>query len=85
MILLGATFERRVFTVFGGIGIAGYLSYLSYEVFKNSLLFPIVVTMIGLLIILLGIDWQYHEKAINQYLQQFLPKQLRGVIERRHN
>lgn len=85
MILLGATFERRVFTVFGGIGIAGYLSYLSYEVFKNSLLFPIVVTMIGLLIILLGIVWQYHEKAINQYLQQFLPKQLRGVIERRHN
>ena len=35
MILIGAMLGRRVFAVFGGLGIAGYLGHLSYRVFKD--------------------------------------------------
>jgi hypothetical protein len=40
--------RRPVFMVFGALGVAAYLGYLSYEVFADSLLFPVVVTLIGL-------------------------------------
>jgi CHASE2 domain-containing sensor protein len=40
--------RRPVFMVFGAMGVAAYLGYLSYEVFADSLLFPVVVTLIGL-------------------------------------
>jgi len=55
MILLGAVLGRRVFAVFGGLGIAGYLGHLSYRVFKDSLLFPFALSLIGLVIIWLGV------------------------------
>ncbi|NIS64150.1 MAG: DUF2157 domain-containing protein, partial [Gemmatimonadales bacterium] len=40
MIAVGATLSRRVFAVFGGLGVAGYLGHLAYNVFKDSLMFP---------------------------------------------
>lgn len=84
MILIGAIIIRRVFVIFGGIGITWYLVHLSYHVFKDSLLFPFALTIIGLSIIASGIFWQHHEKAINIYLMQFLPPGLRKYIEYKH-
>lgn len=84
MILIGAVLSRRVFVVFGGLGSAGYLGYLAYDVFEDSLLFPFVLTAIGLAIIYLGILWQRHEAAITQKLRARLPDPLREMIERRH-
>lgn len=85
MILVGAALARRVFVIFGGFGVAGYLGYLSYSVFENSLLFPFALTLIGLMIIALGIYWQRHEQQINQGLQQFLPKGLKEFIATRNS
>ncbi len=61
MILIGAVLGRRVFAVFGGLGIAGYLGHLSYRVFKDSLVFPFALSLIGLAIIWLGVIWQRRE------------------------
>lgn len=83
MILVGATLSRKVFVVFGGLGVTFYLGYLSYSVFKDSLLFPFALTLIGLLIVGLGIYWQRHEKRINQALQSFLPASLSALIAKR--
>lgn len=81
MILIGATIARKVFVVFGALGITGYLAHLAYDVFEDSLLFPLVLTLIGLFIIFIGIIWQCHEKAINHYLLQFLPQGLKNSIQ----
>ncbi|WP_024301833.1 hypothetical protein [Pseudogulbenkiania sp. MAI-1] len=84
LIVIGAVLSRRVFVVFGGLGTAGYLGHLAYDVFKDSMLFPFVLTLLGLGVIYLGIVWQRHETAISQRLRQPLPLPLRELIERRH-
>lgn len=81
MIGIGAALARRVFVVFGGLGVAGYLGHLSYAVFKDSLLFPFALTFIGLGVIGLGVLWQRHEKALNERLRVCLPGPLRELVE----
>lgn len=81
MIGIGVVLVRRVFVIFGAIGCCGYISYLAYNVFNDSWLFPMVLTAIGLLIIYLGILWQKHEKAITVRSRKLLPSPLRELLE----
>jgi len=83
MILLGAVIGRRVFAVFGGLGVAGYLGYLSYKVFKDSMIFPLALSLVGLAIIGLGVLWQRREAQWSAKLRGFLPGPLRELIEAR--
>ncbi|WP_028104454.1 hypothetical protein [Pseudoduganella violaceinigra] len=83
MIGIGAALSRRVFAVFGGFGLAGYLGHLSYTVFKDSLMFPVALTAIGIAIIAAGVFWQRREAAIGATLRQWLPGPLRLLVERR--
>ncbi len=83
MILVGAVLGRRVFAVFGGMGVAGYLGYLSWRVFRDSLVFPFALTVIGLGIIWLGVIWQRREREWSQRLRAVLPAALRELIEAR--
>jgi hypothetical protein len=75
-VFLGAVLQRRIFTVCGGLGFAGYLGYLSYKIFKDSLLFPVALTVIGLAVIALGIWWQRNEARIELALRRYLPRAL---------
>ncbi|HEY9018688.1 DUF2157 domain-containing protein [Thiomicrospira sp.] len=85
MIVVGAILSRRVFAVFGGLGAAGYLGHLAYDVFKDSMLFPFVLTLMGLGVILLGIYWQRHEANISGYLRGLMPQALKQLIEKQHS
>lgn len=82
LILVGAVLSRRVFAVFGALGVAGYLGHLAYDVFRDSLLFPFALTAIGLGMIGLGIFWQRREAAIAGRLRGWLPDPLRELVER---
>jgi hypothetical protein len=83
LIAVGATLSRRVFAVFGGLGAAGYLGHLAHDVFKDSLMFPFVLTFIGLGVIGLGLVWQRHEGTITTTLRGLLPAPMRELLERR--
>lgn len=85
MIVVGTILSRRVFTVFGGLGAAGYLGHLAYDVFKDSMLFPFVLTLMGLGVILLGIYWQRNEANISGYLRGLMPQAMKQLIEKRHS
>jgi MFS family permease len=80
LLFIGTMLRRRVFTVFGGLGVAIYLGYLAYEVFEDSLLFPVVLSFIGLGVIGLGILWQRHEAAIGDKLRALLPGRIRDIF-----
>jgi hypothetical protein len=41
-----------------------YLGHLSYKVFRDSMLFPLALSAIGLGVVGLGILWQKREEAI---------------------
>jgi hypothetical protein len=77
-VLLGVLLDRRVFTVCGGFGVAAYLGHLSWKVFKDSLLFPLALTLVGFALIAAGVWWQKHEARLRGALWQRLPPALRG-------
>jgi hypothetical protein len=81
MVFAGAILARRVFTVFGGLGLFGYLGYLSYSVFKDSLLFPLALTALGLALVGVGVWWQRHEEEISRKFRRMLPAALRETLE----
>lgn len=83
MIGIGALLSRRVFVVFGALGSAGYLGHLAATVFRDSWLFPISLTLIGLGIIYLGVLWQKNEQTISARLRARLPGELRHLLEGR--
>lgn len=81
MIFVGVLLVRRVFVVFGALGCSGYIGHLAFDIFKDSWLFPIVLTVLGLLVIYLGILWQKHEQSITRRVRQILPDALRELLE----
>lgn len=85
MIAVGVLLMRRVFVIFGALGCSFYLGHLAYQVFANSMLFPIALTFIGLLIIYLGTLWQKHEAVITQKAQCILPEPLQTLFKMRHD
>ena len=80
LIVVGVVIVRRVFLVFGAIGSSIYLGHLAEEVFKESWLFPIVMTAIGLGIICLGLIWQKNEKTVTARVRICLPRALRDWL-----
>lgn len=70
---IGVMVRRRIFTIVGALGLAGYLFYLARDIFRDSIWFPFVLTFIGLGIIALGVWWQRNEKTIHQRMQDTLP------------
>lgn len=85
LIAMGAVLLRRVFVVFGAIGVCCYLGHLSFSVFKDSFLFPIALSAIGFIIIYLGVLWQKNETKISQNLRQFLPSGVQEILKERAN
>ena len=83
MITVGVVIVRRVFVVFGAIGVCLYLGHLAWDVFENSWLFPITLTAIGLLIIYLGVLWQKNEKVITEKSRSLLPQGMKEFLESR--
>lgn len=61
LMLIGVLIERKVFLVFGSVGFFAYLGHLAWTVCKNWLLFPPILTLLGLGVVYLG--WLYHKKG----------------------
>src|SRR5262249_31396734 len=80
LIVVSVLLRQRSFIVFGSLGALGYLGHLSYSVFKDSILFPVVLTMAGIGIIYLGVIYQRHSRAIAVALQSGLPEGIRNLI-----
>lgn len=83
LIALGTALSRRVLAVFGGLGLALYLGHLAHTVFRDSLLFPLALTAIGLGVMATGVLWQRHEARLGAALRRPLPQPLRELMEAR--
>jgi hypothetical protein len=78
-LFLAVFLGRRVFAVFGTIGIAIYLGDLAEKVFKGSLLFPFALSLIGIGIIALGLYYHRHQDAVRNWVDLHLPEQLKRL------
>lgn len=84
LMLLSVLLKRRVFMVFGAMGVFGYLSYLAYNVFKDSLLFPFALTVLGIAIIYLGVLYQRNSKFFERFLDRLLPESFKQLLPREY-
>lgn len=82
LMILSVYLGRTVFLVFGAIGVFSYLCYLAYDVFANSILFPFILSFIGLAIVAAGIFYQRHRDKIESALLSLIPAPLQKYLPR---
>src|SRR5436190_3917892 len=83
LIFLSLALRRRIFIVFGALGLFGYLSYLAYRVFENSLLFPVVLSLIGIGTMYLGFQYQRHSRDIDRLFYAKVGPRIRRFVPHR--
>ena len=71
--------NRRIYAVLGTFGVAGYLGYLAFDVFKDVLAFSFVVSLIGLGVIFAGVFYQRKREKISAWIDAMLPPALRAL------
>lgn len=80
MMALAIVLRRKVFLVFGSIGVFSYLASEAQTYFRNSLGFTFSLTAIGILFILAGIAYKRNEAALEARLSPLMP----GRVRHRH-
>jgi hypothetical protein len=79
LLILALILVRRAYAVFGAIGICLYLGHLAEKVFKDSLLFPFALSLIGVAVIAAGLLYHRKERAIAMWLSLNLPESVLRV------
>ncbi|MGH3090618.1 MAG: DUF2157 domain-containing protein [Rubrobacteraceae bacterium] len=80
--LLSVLLDRRVFIVFGALGVFIYLGHLTWDLFEDSLLFPFVLSGIGLVIIALGVLYAKNKERIESAILSAVPEGIRNLLPR---
>ena len=79
LLMLAVYFSRRVYAVFGTIGVMLYLGHLAEKVFKNSLLFPFALSLLGIGLIAVGIHYFRNRDRIEKAFEAALPPGLKAL------
>lgn len=66
--------QRKVFMVWGALGMIAYITHLAYVIFKDSPIFPLVLIALGLAIIFAGIYYAKNCKDIEETLRKIILK-----------
>src|SRR5262249_44923515 len=74
LLLVASILMRRTYAVFGAIGISIYLGHLADVVFKDSLLFPFALSLIGIAVIAAGLFYHRKQEATAQWGGVHLPE-----------
>ena len=83
LIFCSLVLRRRTFIIFGSLGLFGYLGHLAYSVFSDSILFPFALTLLGIGIIYLGVQYQRRRKVLEQRFRKMVLPKMRGLIPAR--
>jgi len=80
MVLVSVLLDRRVFIVFGALGLFSYVGHLAWEIFEDSLLFPFALSAVGVGIMVLGILYAKNKNRIERALMNSLPDSLKRLL-----
>ena len=79
LVMASVFLMRRVYSVFGVIGVCLYLGHLANDVFADSLLFPFALSAIGVLVIAAGVWLHKSRAAFDGWMGTHLPDGLRRL------
>jgi hypothetical protein len=74
LLLVAVILMRRAYAVFGALGVSMYLGHLAGVVFKDSLLFPFALSLIGIAVIAAGLLYHREKQTIATWLAEHLPE-----------
>src|ERR1041384_6102306 len=78
--VVSVALRRRVFLLFGALGVNGYLVTLAYRVFQNSVLFPFALTALGLGVIFAAVKYQKNRERIDLWLASLIPESVKSMM-----
>src|SRR6266478_5948318 len=81
-LVLSVLLRRRVFLLYGAIGVNAYLIGLAYTVLQNSIAFPFVLTLLGLSLIAVTVKYQRNRQAVDARIQSLVPEWLGELLPR---
>lgn len=73
LLAIAVVIMRRAYAVFGTFGITLYLSRLAEVVFRDSLMFPFALSLIGIAVVAAGLVYHRRQDAIAGWLSANLP------------
>jgi len=79
LVALAVFLNRRIYAVFGALGVSIYLGHLAYATFSDVLAFTFALSAIGLAIIFAGIALQRRQRAISAFVDAAMPAPLRAL------
>jgi hypothetical protein len=74
LIVVSLVLQRKVFMVFGALGVFGYLCNEAYTYFRYSVAFPFVLSFIGIALIVGAMKFKKNEAALQQKIAAWLPR-----------
>ena len=83
MMCLAILLRRNVLMIFGAVGMIAYLSHLAYTLFEDSILFPFVLSFMGLVVIYLGVIYQKNLDWIQNNIFDHLPSGIKTYLNNR--
>ena len=82
LILISVPLQSRFIMIIGVLYIFYYLTYLAYEMFKDAVLFSLVLVGIGFSIIFLGYLYQTNEAVVQETFEVFTPGIVKLILNR---
>jgi hypothetical protein len=79
LLFMSVVLGRRVYAVFGTLGVAGYLGHLAHAVFRDSMMFPFALSLIGVAVIAAGLLYHRKQAALAAWAATNLPDALRRL------
>ncbi len=80
LVVVSLLLQRRVFMVAGALTVFVYLGHLGFETFEDSLLFPFVLSFVGLAIIAVAVWYQKHKQRVEGALIGSLPDMVKNRL-----
>ncbi|MCX7117751.1 MAG: DUF2157 domain-containing protein [Legionellales bacterium] len=80
---VGVILLRKIFVFLGALGCCLYIGHLTAQIFQNSGLFPLSLTVIGFMVVYLGTLWQKNAATITHRAQSMLPKAMQDFLPTR--
>ena len=80
LMLTSVLLARRIFLVYGSIGVLYYMGHLAWSLFAGSILFPLALTVIGIGVIFAGVKYHKNQAAIDAFFLALVPGPLRDRL-----
>lgn len=77
LIVFSFILEQRVFLIFGLIGLIEFFARLSFELFEGSIILPFIYTILGVLIVLVGLYFQ--KNNLSSKISELIPDKIKSI------